>query len=105
MRKLIENIESRLKPQAALLLALLCFGGSLFAQAEPTFNKVLASFHSGGAEEMLPKEDLKVANLDDVSKKPPVDDDSTVSRFGIPTAVLVVLGIIVLAGYRRRKNR
>lgn len=78
---------------------------SLFAQAEPTFNKVLASFHSGGAEAMLPKENLKVADLGDVSKKPPVDDDSTVSRFGIPTAVLVVLGIIVLAGYRRRKNR
>ncbi len=37
MRKLIENIESRLKPQAALLLALLCFGGSLFAQGERKF--------------------------------------------------------------------
>ena len=79
---------------------------SLFAQAEPTFSKVLESFHSGGAEEMLPSETLKVANLGDVTEKPPVDDDdSTVSRFGIPVAVLVVLGIILISARRRRKNR
>lgn len=37
MQKLIGNIESRYKPVAALLLALLWFGGSLFAQGERKF--------------------------------------------------------------------
>ena len=37
MQKLIGNIELHLKPLAALLLALLWFSGSLFAQGERKF--------------------------------------------------------------------
>lgn len=76
---------------------------SVFEDAEQIFNNVLASFHYGDVESMLPKENLRVADLDlDEEGKPVRQPDAETTRW-LPWALLVV--VVVILGYRIARRR
>lgn len=73
---------------------------SVFEAVRPVFNQVLASFHSGNAEQALPKEALKVADI-------PTDGPSESPSRRRPVVFwgsTVVILIIAFAVIRRRRK-
>lgn len=79
---------------------------SLFGRAQPIFNRVLESFHAGDAESMLPKENLRVADID-VSGEG--DEPAAGTGGGSAPAIILALGVvlaavIILVIVRRKKT-
>ena len=71
-----------------------------FAEAMPVFNSVLASFHSGGSEQMLPKETLKVADIKNNASGG--EKRTTVFWFGV-VAVMIIAFMVIRR--KRSQNR
>ena len=76
-----------------------------FEQAEGVFNEVLASFHSGDVDAVLPKEDVTVAEVDFE------DSDGGGASGGVSPVliiviivVLLVLVVAVIAGRMKKKS-
>lgn len=80
---------------------------SLFGRAQPIFNQVLESFHAGDAESMLPKENLRVADID------VAEDESSGRENGggasmnwlLPVIGFWVIAIIAIVAVVRKKKR
>jgi cytochrome oxidase assembly protein ShyY1 len=71
-----------------------------FAESMPVFNQVLASFRSGGAEQMLPHETLKVADIEDA--KTDGTKSSRVIWYGLAAVLIIALMVV---RRKRRQNR
>ncbi len=73
-----------------------------FGEALPIFNGVLASFHAGDAEQMLPKETLKVA---DIETGAPAEAGKRRPYMFWGGGVVIVLIVAMVLRRRRRQNR
>ena len=70
---------------------------SLFQESKPIFEKIVSSFSSENIEEALPKEDVKVADIDT-----PKEDDSSNSSW---IAIFIALIVVVIAVARKKKKQ
>ena len=70
---------------------------SLFNESKSIFEKIVSSFSSENIEEALPKEDVKIADIETAKE----DNDSNSSWIPIMSALIII--IIVIA--RKKKNQ
>lgn len=76
---------------------------SLFVQYRPVFEQIISSFTTENLEAAIPKQNLKLANIED---SPDTDSGSNaLTIFGLPFTIVVALLIIVIARKRRRARR
>ena len=74
---------------------------SLFEQNLPGFQQIVSSFTTENLENVIPKQQLKLADIKD---SPDLDDESdSLKVFGLPVGVVVVL--IIIIARRRRRNK
>ncbi|MEA1979415.1 MAG: hypothetical protein U9N54_00375 [candidate division Zixibacteria bacterium] len=71
---------------------------SLFHESKPIFEKIVSSFSSENIEEALPKEDVKIADIETAKE----DDSSNSSWIAIFIALIVV--IIVVAKKKKKEK-
>jgi len=76
---------------------------STFNQAQRLFSHVLESFHAGNAEQMLPKENLKVADIETGQAEVSESTSRSIVWIGAGVAIALV-GIIILRSFRRRRS-
>ncbi len=78
----------------------------LFEQTEPVLNQILQSFGSGNAEAMLPKEELKIADIDvDEQNSGDSPDDGFAISTAVPWILLVIIIIALIAIMIKRRAK
>ncbi len=70
---------------------------SLFQKSKPIFENIISSFSSENIEEALPKEDVKIADIDT-----PKEDDSSNSSW---IAIFIALIVVIIAVARKKKKQ
>ncbi len=70
---------------------------SLFQESKHVFEKIISSFSDKNIEEALPKEDVKIADIDT-----PKEDDSSNSSW---IAIFIALIVVIIAVARKKKKQ
>jgi hypothetical protein len=71
---------------------------SLFTESMPLFESMIGSFSTENVAEAAPRENLKLADVDDD------EDDTNTMVYFAPTGALIVIFVAIMAA-RKRKNR
>jgi hypothetical protein len=72
---------------------------TLFEQYRPTFEEIVRSFQTENIEELVPKQQHKLAKIEDM---PEPKNRNSLTLFGIPTGLIVILIIIIASRKKRR---
>jgi len=70
---------------------------TLYKRNEPIFASIVSSFSTGDLEAALPREELKVVDLESRQKSN--------QKYGLPISIFVVVMIVVIVAARRRRSR
>lgn len=86
-----------------------CFApDSLFESSKSTFENIINSFGTENYEAKIPKENVKVADIDPDKIHKEYEDDDNNSLLGLPTGTfiaLLVVFIIIIARKRKKKKQ
>ncbi len=74
--------------------------GDSFESDNEIFSKIVASLSTDDIQSKLPRENVKVADIDNTKKSYSTDEDSSSN-----IAIYVALGVVILVVLRRRKKR